>query len=283
MTCINEKPKRLAPTKATVRNLFGVSGNECAFKGCTQRIIDSDGVIVGQICHIEAAERGGPRFNPCMTNEQRRELSNLVLLCYKHHKKTDNTKDWSVDRMKKMKADHEAQYINNIEKVRNFFFDYTKEKEVSRARTGEALKSVPEWEDSSPEERIETANDINDFFDGWADIPEETLNFISIVVNRGKPQRGHIGSYAIDAHYDDVVAACSISDDEAKRQIGIIEHHNVGRLAQEYEDYGPFLISIYGPEGGWDMWGYLKDFAEIEKIDLRQIIVNGQLDILDGC
>jgi hypothetical protein len=39
------------------------------------------GVFIGQLCHIEAAEEGGQRFNERMTNEERRAFENLLLLC----------------------------------------------------------------------------------------------------------------------------------------------------------------------------------------------------------
>lgn len=49
-------------------------------------MIDLAGHFVGQLCHIEAAEPGGERFNHVMTNEQRRAFENLTLICYAHHR-----------------------------------------------------------------------------------------------------------------------------------------------------------------------------------------------------
>jgi hypothetical protein len=59
------------PTRATYktyREVFLKSGNVWAFPGCDALLMDEDGNFVGQICHIEAAEPGGERFNPAMTN-----------------------------------------------------------------------------------------------------------------------------------------------------------------------------------------------------------------------
>ncbi len=61
---MSETPKRLAPTKETLRELYLKSGNLCMFPGCAERIMDKDGKFVGQISHIEAAEPRGERFNP---------------------------------------------------------------------------------------------------------------------------------------------------------------------------------------------------------------------------
>ena len=77
----NETPKRLAPTKETVRQVAARSGNLCAFAAreeCDHPIINDEDQFVVQLCHIEAAEPAGARFNPNMTNEQRRAPGNLV-------------------------------------------------------------------------------------------------------------------------------------------------------------------------------------------------------------
>jgi hypothetical protein len=58
-----DKPaKRLMPLPDTLRELYLKCGNECAFPDCHRIMINSDGVFVGQVCHIEAAAPGGERF-----------------------------------------------------------------------------------------------------------------------------------------------------------------------------------------------------------------------------
>ena len=100
---------RLAPTKDTIRNLFARSGNVCAFPGCTAQLINEKGKFIAQICHIEAAEVGGERFNSNMSDEQRRHSDNLILFCYPHNVETDDVAQYSVETLKKMKLEHESQ------------------------------------------------------------------------------------------------------------------------------------------------------------------------------
>src|SRR5215468_8384861 len=107
---MRERPRRLAPTLETLRELFLKSGNLCAFPNCTALMMNEKGVFIGQLCHIEAAEPGGQRFNPAMTNEDRRATSNLMLMCYEHHKVTDDVKKFPVTSLKKMKSDHEKRF-----------------------------------------------------------------------------------------------------------------------------------------------------------------------------
>lgn len=101
---------RLAPKKDVIRQLFAHSGNQCAFPGCDQVLIDNDGDFLGQICHIEAAEPGGERYNETMNDEDRRAYSNLVLFCYAHHIKTNNVEQYKPEHLKKIKEEHEGQF-----------------------------------------------------------------------------------------------------------------------------------------------------------------------------
>jgi hypothetical protein len=75
-------------------------------------MIDSAGKFVGQICHIEAAEKGGERFNPKQTNEECRNFANLVLMCYEHHVATNDVAKYKVIDLQRLKAEHEAKFMN---------------------------------------------------------------------------------------------------------------------------------------------------------------------------
>ena len=121
-----EVAKRLEPTKETLRELFLKSGNLCAFPGCSRLIMDQDGVFVGQICHIEAAEEGGERFNKDSNNEERRQFKNLLLMCYEHHQDTNDVVKYSVARMVEIKKKHETKVSDFIEKTLFDVSDQTK-------------------------------------------------------------------------------------------------------------------------------------------------------------
>ncbi len=105
----SEKPRRLAPHPATIKELFAVSLNRCAFPDCPNPIIDVDGNLLGEICHIEAAMPDGERFNKKMSNEERRSKSNLILLCSVHHTITNNVQRFPVRKMQELKVNHESK------------------------------------------------------------------------------------------------------------------------------------------------------------------------------
>jgi hypothetical protein len=107
---MNEAAKRLKPYPQTFRELFLKSGNLCAYPGCGALLMNEEGIFIGQLCHIESAEPGGERFNPDMTNEQRRSASNLMLMCYPHHRQTNDVQRYTVAKLREIKAAHERRF-----------------------------------------------------------------------------------------------------------------------------------------------------------------------------
>lgn len=110
------------PSEKTVKKLFALSGNICAFPGCQLPIVESAGTITGEICHIKARSKGGPRFDPMQSEEERHDFANLILLCGLHHKVIDNQSDiYTVDALLEMKAIHEDVAGRPEQKTDGFF------------------------------------------------------------------------------------------------------------------------------------------------------------------
>jgi hypothetical protein len=101
---------RLPPRTEVLRALFARSGNRCAFPGCTAPLVNEKNQFIAQVCHIEAADSGGERFNPAQTDEQRRAYENLVLLCYPHHVETNDVVEYGVEKLRRMKHAHEQTF-----------------------------------------------------------------------------------------------------------------------------------------------------------------------------
>jgi hypothetical protein len=95
----------------TIRRLFGVSGNLCAFPGCASPLIEPSGTITGQICHIRARSTGGARYDLKQPERSREFFGNLILLCSQHHKVVDTEPQiYTVELLEEMKANHERQH-----------------------------------------------------------------------------------------------------------------------------------------------------------------------------
>lgn len=104
---------RIRYSNQTMKKLFSLSGNRCAFPGCDQRITNENKDLIGEICHIESANPGGERFNHAQTDKERADFDNLILLCSNHHKETNNVSIYTVDTLKAMKKNHEEHHSNN--------------------------------------------------------------------------------------------------------------------------------------------------------------------------
>ena len=99
-------------TDKTLKRLFGLSGNLCAFPNCDALLVNAKNALDSNICHIEAANEGGERYNPSMTDEARAEYANLILLCRQHHEETNDVLKYTVSILKDMKQRHESLYLN---------------------------------------------------------------------------------------------------------------------------------------------------------------------------
>ncbi len=101
-------------SQSTLKRLFGLSGNNCAFPGCTKTLVNQNTAINSNICHIEAAEERGERYNANMTDDERADYPNLILLCPEHHEETNDIVKYTVSELKKMKTLHESNVSQRI-------------------------------------------------------------------------------------------------------------------------------------------------------------------------
>jgi hypothetical protein len=96
------------PSQRTVKRLFAVSGNRCAFPNCRTGIVNQE-TILGEICHIKSARPNGPRYDALQSADERHGYDNLILLCANHHTVIDDDEEaYTVERLAKMKREHEA-------------------------------------------------------------------------------------------------------------------------------------------------------------------------------
>lgn len=98
------------------RRLYACSGNCCEMYGCRQQLLDMNGTNYGEICHIEAVNEGGARYNANCSDEYINSFDNLLLLCPTHHKEVDdinNLNKYTVEFLKQMKRQHENHILNS--------------------------------------------------------------------------------------------------------------------------------------------------------------------------
>ncbi len=124
MSLLNNKSINIGPRDykiSEIKRLFVESHNQCAEPNCYSSLMADDNItIIGKICHIEAANKNGPRFNEDMNNDKRRSYENLILLCDKHHRMIDNPQNESKYRKEKLlewKQNHISQNSSFLYKI----------------------------------------------------------------------------------------------------------------------------------------------------------------------
>jgi hypothetical protein len=55
---------RKSPSAETLKHLYVLSGNVCAYPDCNHPIFNDEGLYIAQLCHVHAAEKGGQGNTP---------------------------------------------------------------------------------------------------------------------------------------------------------------------------------------------------------------------------
>lgn len=111
-------------TRSTLMALAHHSGGLCYWPGCTEPVLrEVEGQIrfIVEIAHICAAYRNGARYDELMTDDQRRDFKNLMLLCDPHHDLADNKKKeniYTVEVLARWKAQREADPREALSRLR---------------------------------------------------------------------------------------------------------------------------------------------------------------------
>lgn len=99
------------PTEKTIKRLFALSGNICAFPGCQLPIVENSGTVTGEICHIKAKSKGGPRYDKDQSEKDRHDFDNLILLCRRHHTLIDDQSEiYTPEVLNEIKSIHENSF-----------------------------------------------------------------------------------------------------------------------------------------------------------------------------
>jgi hypothetical protein len=286
MTKAEEVPKRLAPTQETLRALFLKSGNLCAYPGCAHLMMNADGVFVGQICHIEAAEKGGPRFNASSTNEERRRIENLMLMCHAHHKVTDKVSAYPVIKLREMKERHESRFSSPERAMLGELKDWTKATEPTLpenlGRLHKVLRVQLDEEDAG---RVIT--EFRDYVKRFKRVPLESREFLRAVAQRTYDMRktNAVTSYGWShvIRTDDLKGALQISDNVIKKRADSLSSYSLGDIVEMEDEnsrnyYGVSLNSL-DPAG--DIWMGLAKFCAKTGIDLASLAIDMDFAQLD--
>ncbi len=270
---------RQKPLADILRELYLKSGNCCAFPGCRRVIMDQNGIFLGQACHIEAASDGGERYRADQDPEERRGFGNLMLMCYDHHQITNDVNKYTVAILKKMKADHEAKFIDIARAIENSITDTAGHVQGYRPTKLAEMCRVLKW-DLEPEQIAVTLPELQTMIDRMRNLPIRTRQLLAIVVGRLLRHELPNNRY----RYDDRVSQREISEaanlpmSQVEEHVGIMERYKIGSLEEGYEFMN---VRLYECPSGWSIWGDFKEFCDLTGIPLAWLLVELRFDLLD--
>lgn len=100
------------PEKVKVR-LWGKAGGRCEYEGCNTRLwldtLTQAEFNAAYIAHIIADQPGGPRGDAILSEQLKSDITNLMLMCDKHHRliDRDDVEGHPIERLRTMKRLHE--------------------------------------------------------------------------------------------------------------------------------------------------------------------------------
>lgn len=182
----NELNPRLAPTEATIKVLFALSGNRCAFPGCAHSLVNESGQVVSQISHIKGVKPNAARFDADADAEELRQPENLVILCYEHHIATDDVTIYTVEKMRGIKRAHEARFGGVVTGLRGTVEDATKTTVVKVPDTLVAYARVNHLDLGHEEEHVrDFRRELVSFLDVATKLTPDIRSVWSTIVDRG--------------------------------------------------------------------------------------------------
>lgn len=116
-------PRHADFTQAVKDKLAAKVGYHCSNPFCRKSTIganqDGSGTInIGEAAHITAASPGGPRYDPIMSDEDRKSESNGIWLCRDHAAMIDrDSAFFTVDMLKRWKATAEKEANDRIQGI----------------------------------------------------------------------------------------------------------------------------------------------------------------------
>ncbi len=248
--------------------------------------MNEKGDFVGEVCHIEAALEDGERFNPDMTNEERRAFDNLMLMCHDHHVETDNVDDFPVERMVEMKREHERRFSSPDRAILEHLTDWTTADEPTTVANLRSFNEVLDF-NLSEEELDEMIDELNDHIERISRVPIDVRRFLGAVVRRihkmGDTPAVCIGTAGADILVSDFRLAHRLGDRAIREKIAELESYGVGGLDHINSDVGMNpAIRIGALSSGWNVWVDIVAFSEQAQIPLEGFTEDLDFSPLDG-
>jgi len=151
-------------TDATLKKLFSLSAGMCSFPNCNKKLVSEHSSVESNICHIEALNPDGKRYNESMTDIERNSYPNLIVLCITHHEEVDKNPDiYTIEHLNDIKSRHEKKISEKLtEKLLKYNTVLAETINVLSNIDIEKIENSSVINPSEPEEKI-SYNDVKSY------------------------------------------------------------------------------------------------------------------------
>ena len=256
--------------EADIRRLCAESMNNCMFRDCRERLVMED-TFVAEICHIEAASPNGPRYNPNMSDEERDGYDNLILMCRNHHKVIDNNEQkYTVAVLHQMKEEHLRRGAGSVP---------LNTKLIIPCDAGDAVGFAQYcFGEKATEEEIESVRDVLiDCQNRIKKIPVRSREVFVTFVE--KAYKLDFGGYVTNLY--EVNSIIGLSKVEFINEISILNRHDLVSDVDIINDTEE-VCWLQGNRDNPEIWMVIREFCELNGINLREVIVNLDFSVFDG-
>ncbi|MEV6956565.1 HNH endonuclease [Streptomyces sp. NPDC051183] len=259
------------------RELWLLSGNECTFTGCGERLIREDGFFIGEVAHIHGAEPTSARHDPVLAldKDALRAASNLMLLCPNHHTVIDHPQgrnEHPASKLQRMKKKHEDRFRRAAEHIEALFTDHTRAATVHYAATMCGFDAKLGYVYTAGE-RAQNVAHVKVIADSLAGVTPSARSLLAFLVAA-----------------DDLLGTAEVSR-RSKRSSTDIRRvmEELDRLGYAYQETEPeegepraaLKLRPHDSFDGWDFWGDLKNFCDGDATGIEQVIVDLDFTLLD--
>lgn len=284
MPKIEESDARRKKVSDTVwKELFARSGNMCAMAHCSSQLFDSEGLKDVFIAHIRGVK--GARHEPGLPDSVLNGVDNLMLLCNKHHNQVDTlpVAEFTVDRMREIKAAHEAKVRKFTDDLRGVVFDESRF--ASSTSPTSFARWYSHWDLNDPEEDEQPRHDVRvateEHIARVRLLPPPARDLLAVIVDHGIAERSGLAGKAlhirVQALYD---RATSTPMNVIDSQLKSLEEHELGWV--DDSDYGDFRdIEFWSRSAEFDIAAEIQAFCRRFGFSVPELYEGQDWSILD--
>ena len=280
------KAKRQPPSPKTLRNLYLLSGNQCANPKCATVLINANGTLVAEVCHIKAAQPGGARFDEKLTADQRRAAENLILLCSTCHTLVDaEPANYSVRRLSDWKKKREDQFAAIGDTLQQQYLEeVTDEAELADLETPRTLAGYKKFlDDQNYSHTIDenSPSTVRAYADRLRHLSSGDRELVRAIIEKAISLGGYReGEGGVCVHPDDLktlrIGNRQLSNYRINKLGDTLDRNGLGGL----DDYGEPQLCITVPDENLT-WSELKAYLEQKGNTLRDLICDLKFRLLD--